>query len=370
MVSTESTWRLGRRPALDGLRGVAVLLVVVSHLSEPNSWVRQFGMVGVTVFFTLSGFLITSILLEQHATTGRMDFPRFYRARFMRLAPAMLVCVAIVTALGGLLGPGYATPRLALGAVTCTSNWSLAFGAAGNQALVHTWSLSVEEQFYLLWPVTLLLLGRFGRRWLIAAMLAGIAASVASPFLLAAPDGARVYFGSDTHANSLLIGCLLAVLMHRGRERASRPALAAVALGLSVLASAAPLGVVVLLGPPLVGLGTAAVIFWTAQDIGARWLTHPALTYLGVRSYGLYLWHWPLIVLSVQLVGVEHWRVASVIALPFAALATACSWRFVEAPESKLRGWVDGWLPRGRRHPNRSSSQALPARQLEPDPAT
>src|SRR6478735_1732608 len=254
-VTADRTWRLGHRPELDGLRGVAIALVVLSHLSRPLSHLRFLGLAGVVVFFVLSGFLITSLLLEERERSGSLDLLGFYRRRALRLAPALVACVVVVgvagAALGSRLGPTYAPTALVLGALTWTANWVVAGGEYAGTALTHTWSLSIEEQFYLVWPPLLLvLLLRRWQRWLVPALVAGACASAAMRFVLI-PEGVdRINNGSDTRADALLIGCLVAVLVHRRDPRPSRPVVALLLLATIVGSSLwFPVAAVVLLLP-------------------------------------------------------------------------------------------------------------------------
>src|SRR5580693_873160 len=337
--------RPGQRymPGLDGLRAVAVLAVIAYH--EQFSWAIG-GLLGVGVFFTLSGYLITSLLLAQWAADSRLHLRDFWLARARRLLPALFVMLAVVTAwvtiadrsrLASLRGSVVA-------AVTYSSNWYAIvqqqsyfarFAPAG--PLDHLWSLAVEEQFYLVWPA-LLLLGLFflrGRRtstvaWLALPTLAMAAASVA---LMAAlyqpgPDPTRVYEGTDTRAAGLLIGAALALAV---LDVAGFAGLAGIGLliwrtgqyspflyrgGLVVL-SVATLGVVAAVACPGTVLG--AVLGWAPL----RWI--------GARSYGIYLWHYPVIVLTTPLNAGESlpraaWQIAASVAI------AALSWRFIEEP--------------------------------------
>ena len=211
----------GRIEALDGLRGLAVTAVIVNHL-RPNA--LPGGWLGVDVFFVLSGFLITSLLLAEHRATGRVDLRHFYSRRARRLLPALfllLVVLAIVARIApdaagfqGLRGDG-------LSALGYVANWHFVlagtsyFGAFAPSPLRHLWSLSVEEQFYLLWPLALVVvLRRHGAR-AVGIVAFGLALASAVAMALAYGNGAhisRAYFGTDTHAHGVLLGCVLAAL--------------------------------------------------------------------------------------------------------------------------------------------------------------
>ncbi|NUR08334.1 MAG: acyltransferase [Nocardioidaceae bacterium] len=330
-----TTWRLGHRPELDAVRGIAIALVVLSHLTPEGSAGRIPGLVGVIVFFTLSGFLITSLLLEQHEQHGRVDLRRFYRARAYRLAPAMLSMVAFVVATNLLWEP-IAPTSLVVGTLTWTSNWVIATGGHSGTALTHTWSLAIEEQFYLLWPLVIIVVAR-RRRLLLAATVTGVCVPVLLRFLLAASGTDRIMNGTDTRADSLLVGCLLAVLVHGRPEGRSEPVAAAGCL-VAVLASCL-MGVIpiVVLAPLLVAVATAGAIHWSARGDGVRWLRARPLTLLGKRSYGLYLWHWPIIVVVDRLLHRDGGLLVAVVVLPLAALVTEASWQFVEQPFLRRR---------------------------------
>ena len=341
-MTADRTWRLGHRPELDGLRGVAIALVVLSHLSRPLSHLRFLGLAGVVVFFVLSGFLITSLLLEERERSGSLDLLGFYRRRALRLAPALVACVVVVgvagAALGSRLGPTYAPPALVLGALTWTSNWVVAGGEHAGTALTHTWSLSIEEQFYLVWPPLLLVLLRRRQRWLVPGLVAGACASAAMRFVLI-PEGVdRINNGSDTRADALLVGCLVAVLVHRRAPRPARPVVALLLL-VAIVASSLwfPVAAVVLLLPLTTAAATAVVVTSVVGDGGVRWLRGRALTLLGRRSYGWYLWHWPVVVAANRLLDDPGWPLLALVVLPVCAVLVTLSWRYVEQPFLRLR---------------------------------
>jgi peptidoglycan/LPS O-acetylase OafA/YrhL len=306
---------------------VAVALVVVSHLSPLGSVWRLLGSSGVTVFFTLSGFLITSLLLEEYGQSGHLDLARFYLRRMRRLAPALVVMVVVVTAVLAALGHW---DWMTVGALTYTANWMLAFGHGDGSPLGHTWSLAIEEQFYLVWPILLLLALRRGRSLLRRMLYLLCGVSFLVPLLLGPGDIARVYYGSDARAFAIVAGCLLAVLMSGRGEGRSRPVLAAVVVGAVVVVGRLPFGNFErLLAPQLVALLAAVALFASAQGIGVRWLELSWLRWLGLRSYGLYLWHFPLF---VGLAHVASPVTVALVGLPAALMAAEVSWRYVEQP--------------------------------------
>lgn len=314
---------LPRLRALDGLRGVAVAAVVVYHLS-PSA--LPGGFLGVDVFFVLSGFLITSIVVDEVATTGRLDLRAFYLRRARRLAPALLLLIAGVSLYGATWATAGELDRLrehSLWALGYLANWKLIFDGttytdivAGASPLRHTWSLAIEEQFYVVFPAVVLALVALGRhvgrphalrRRLFGIASVGTAASALTMVSLWG-DGSnpsRGYFGTDARAQSLLVGVALgAVLVGRPpvTGRAARLATCAGAAGAAVLAVAMTVadesawwlqhG-----GFLLVALAAGGVISalqcapWLRRPLSAR-----PLVGLGLISYGVYLWHWAVIV--------------------------------------------------------------------------
>ena len=351
-------------PGLDGLRALAVLAVIAYH--EQFAWAPG-GLLGVGVFFTLSGFLITSILISQWAKLGQIKLGDFWLHRARRLLPALFVMLAVVTAwvtvadrarLGGL--------RTAVGAAAAYfSNWYL---IARNQSyfarfappapLDHLWSLAVEEQFYLLWPL-LLLAGLIALRklhavaaWLIVPTALLTAASAYLMFTLYQPgvDPTRVYEGTDTRAFGLLIGAMLALAWPRAAERGTDGATRAsrrwarALLDAAGLAGLAGIGLMIWRvgqyspfayrgGLVLLSVATAAVVAATAYpaSIVGRALGWRPLRWIGVRSYGIYLWHFPVIVMTSQ-PNVKPGLLLAGLQIAACVLLAALSWQLVEEP--------------------------------------
>ena len=337
-VQLRPRWRLGRRPALDGLRGVAILLVLACHMLDAFFAYGRFhtlGSAGVVVFFTLSGFLITSLLLEA-PQTGLRPLGRFYRNRVLRLYPAMVVAVLVIG--GGqvilnLAGWGATVPVLLYYA-----NWST-IAQAPPTLLLPMWSLSIEEQFYLVWPLVFLLVRRWRNGPLLAAF-AGIALSLIARFTLIAGGATtgRIYFGSDTQASTLLLGCLLAVLAHRGLRPlrvAWRIPLGVCGLTFLSLVTRDSVGDYWV---PLLVPVVSSVIIWAACTERSL-LDNVVLQNIGRRAYGLYLWQCAII-----------WPMAAYVGRgPFWALVTLglvlvvgqLSYRFVEMPFLRLKARSD-----------------------------
>ncbi|HEX6514802.1 MAG TPA: acyltransferase [Nocardioidaceae bacterium] len=332
MQATGERWRLGHRPALDGLRGVAILLVLASHARIPHLYGA--GSAGVSVFFALSGFLITTLLLEEHARTGRVDLRRFYGRRARRLFPALAVSVAVTTVVGPLLGAGLFSWSAVAAVVLYVGNWVQAFGGYLGW-FAGTWSLAVEEQFYLLWPLALLLSVKRGPRAVLVVAGTGVVASLGvRVVLLGDSDLGRIYFGSDTSAAGLLVGCAVAALMHMSRPGRPLPWLATTAC---VLAGALGLaqGNAVAWGLiPAVVPFLAVLAIWSVArgDEPASWLSASWLVWVGRRSYGLYLWN---CLVNVYLTFEQPhmaWPLHAAVLVGVSLPLTVLSWRYVESP--------------------------------------
>lgn len=353
-----------RFAGLDGLRALAVILVIVYHL-VPGTLVG--GYLGVDIFFVISGFLITSLLLRERENTGRIHLGSFWKRRARRLLPALatvvLVCSSAALLVGGdvLVGLG----QQVLGASTFSYNW-LAIGAGSSyfdettpELFRNLWSLAVEEQFYLVWPLVILVLtlpfARRARAWIIGAIAATSAVWMIVLFSIGTgstgADSTRVYYGTDTHSFGLAIGALLALLPRFRLDAArfwSRQARAGLALAgtvaffaLIAIAAFMPTDspVVYRGGLLVVALLTAVVISAsTAPDATlGKVLDAAPFRWVGARSYGLYLWHWPVFVLASAalpaMVSAESDRwITAGIALAITVLAAWFSYRFIETP--------------------------------------
>ena len=355
--------RLGHRPALDGLRGLAVLAVVGHHVGAlllPPRWGPELlpaGFLGVDVFFVLSGFLITTLLLERRAEPGRVR--RFYLRRALRLLPAVTALLGIATVVA--IAAGESLTRVAntiLVVATYTTNWASLEGVSVLPELNHLWSLAVEEQFYVLWPA--LLWGLLAMRVRPGALLTialGLALASATwrALLWERGEGARIYFRSDTRADALLLGAAVALVPLARLEALPRRArLAAAVAGLLVLA-VAMLGLelqspsLYLGGFTVVAAASAALIVLALRpDTSlARALAAPPLVAVGLGSYALYLWHFPIFLLARDHLGAVPWPVRAALAVSAAALATWASRRYVELPALALKERLTGW-PRAR----------------------
>jgi peptidoglycan/LPS O-acetylase OafA/YrhL len=350
VTAAATGWRPTYLPQLDGLRAGAVLLVVAYHASATGHEPRLRGaFIGVDVFFVLSGFLITSLLLQEQRNRGRIALGAFYRRRFWRLYPA-LVLVCLVSVAWYELAPdswhsnppqGHRTKEGALYALTYVASEAV---AASQQMgyLGHTWSLSVEEHFYVVWPLLFLFLLRRGGRSLVrnTAVLTGFA--ITWPFVMAALGGGanRLYSAPDTRAGQLLIGCLLGTLLATGtgaawvdRIAGRGAAIAALLLlGVCVLTLQRQDTIYLTLGQAVIGLASAVLIAHLVlrrSPITRLLSWRPAVT-VGTWSYGIYLWHVPALYVPYPLVGrglVSH-ALGAVLAIGLAAL----SFRYFERP--------------------------------------
>lgn len=316
---------MGYLPGLDGLRAIAIIGVLLYHSGV--DWVPG-GFLGVDVFFVLSGFLITSLILEEYDRSGRVDFRRFYLGRARRLLPAVFLML-IVVGIAVLVFYRDALSAFredALATVLYLNNWwyivvdQSYFESMGRPPLLkHLWSLSVEEQFYLIWPAIALVLMRRGGRPLVRriAVLAALASTAWMAFIAIRggypidADPSRAYFGTDSHSMGLLVGAALATVWRPGRlsTSISRSARTFVT-GTGITMVGVLVAFYTLVGeftPWLYRGGFLALAVFTAVLIAAA--THPAsplgpalgigvLRYVGRRSYGIYLWHWPIFMVT------------------------------------------------------------------------
>ncbi len=324
----------GRVPALDGLRAVAIAAVILFHYK--NSLFPG-GFVGVDLFFVISGYVVTRSLRDEFASTGGIAIGPFYVRRARRILPALLVAVAGTLILKWLTDElTRADAQAALAVVASAFNWFLAWQHLYDGAFVHIWSLSLEEQFYLLWPLAFLILLRARRGFLARALLAAlIAASVLwSSYLV--QEGAswhRVYFGSDSRAHGILAGCLLAVTGSGSMPKAlvrlwPIPAIAFMVMALNLDNHAGYMG---LWGFAL-ATATSLWLVAAAREAGEGplrdALSSPPAQWLGLRSYSLFLWHFP-VAQALHALGVPAWPL---VALAASLLIADLSYRFVELP--------------------------------------
>ena len=360
-------------PGLDGLRAVAVLAVIAYHLNL--GWAPG-GLLGVGIFFTLSGYLITDLLMAHHAATGHLGLARFWQRRARRLLPALFVLLAVVAGWVALAQRGQlpALRGATVAALGYVSNWWLTAQSASYFArfgppstLGHLWSLAVEEQFYLIWP-WLLLIGLLLTRamsdesrrvWFVRGSLALAAISSILMAVLYHPgyDPTRVYDGTDTRAFALLIGAALAFarpsrLMpaQPGRPRQLLDAVGGaglIVIGVLIWRTGQYSAFMYRGGMVLLSLATAAVVLAVVSPAGhiGRLLGWRPLRWVGVRSYGIYLWHYPVIVLTTPASGQQTLLRGSLQVAATVAIA-ALSWRFIEEPIR--HGAIGRWIAQVR----------------------
>ena len=320
--------RLRYVPALDGLRAVAIALVMAGHAGGLKA-----GGLGVDLFFALSGFLITSLLVSEWDARRSVDCRAFYRRRARRLLPALGVMLLTV----GLLGVAVGRPSVIMQAlIGCSYVTNFIQAVKPSSTLfVHLWSLAEEEQFYLLWPLVLvLLLRRKVRPQSIVLLLIGAAGVSAVERALLAIDGAslnRLWFAPDTHADAIILGSAAGIAWTFGLFRVPRFAGAAAMVALVAISSLFSLDDRALFVAPLAIFAAASAVVVTAvvedtESLLSRLLSQRPLRWLGKISYGVYLWHVPLFLLAGPIVG-------SGLTMVFAAT----SYRYVEQPILRRR---------------------------------
>lgn len=357
-------------PGLDGLRAIAVLLVIVYHFWPT---VLPGGMIGVDIFFVISGFLITSLLLREGALNGRIALGSFWVRRARRLLPAIALMILVLGPVSLIVGGDIQVNlgRQLLGAATFSSNWISIF--AGNDYFAQTspelftnfWSLAVEEQFYVLWPLLIVASGLLlGRRWrhFSAIMVLGILASlgVAAFLLMNGTPISRIYYGTDTHLYGLLLGALLAFarpwslyppMGKKALYRVAQPfgliAFTRVMVSWLSLFALIPYAILVpesapgaipwgLFGASLLALGVIQGMLPDmlagASEALRRLLNFAPLRWVGERSYGLYLWHWPLAVVIHYVLGADRSPLVNVGVLVATFAIAEMSYRWIETP--------------------------------------
>ena len=337
----EADWSdLKYTPALDGLRALAVLLVVCYHAR--GDWFPG-GFIGVDVFFVLSGFLISRLLISEHRRSGRVAFGNFYMRRALRLLPALVV-VCIVVGSVCLLLPVRNREETLFGVLTSILYVSSPFAAAGRNLgdMLPTWSLSVEEYFYFIWPVLLVLLLRARRPLVgVAALCAGAVLYRWTVPTLLGWDDARISYALDTRLEQLFIGALLAIALPLFISLARRGVAVAAAIILALFVIA-PISLTH--QPYMHGVSTgvailSALLVAFAMRPESTWLHRtlqiPPLVWVGKRSYGIYLWHVPLI----SIIALTGWSssLQLVVKLALIFLIPALSFKFLETPFLNLK---------------------------------
>jgi peptidoglycan/LPS O-acetylase OafA/YrhL len=373
-------------PAIDGLRALAVIAVMFYHLGF--SWIPG-GFLGVDLFFVISGYVITRMLLDSIAQSGGLDLRGFYLARLRRLLPALLFMITTTVIAVGIWAPD-TIKRLLIDtpfALTGTINWWLVaneqdyFESIGRPPLLqHTWSLAVEAQFYLIWPLILyFILKKFGKKHIpVAALSIAAASGIALLLVSVSIDAANaskvshVYFGTDTHSIGLFLGAALAVswIPQNFRVEISRK-------GQNFIDGIGVFGFIGILATfffidasnpamykiafPLAGIFGAAIIASIVHPASrfAPVLQNKVLLWIGERSYAIYLWHWVIFQVTrptVDLAG-QAWALYSLRILIVFALADI-SLRYVELPVRRgvIQYWLKGRKYRTKKERNRQAS--------------
>ncbi|WP_411283223.1 acyltransferase family protein [Lapillicoccus sp.] len=360
-----ATSAMSHLDGLDGLRALAIIAVVAYHLDP--AWLPG-GFLGVDVFFVVSGFLITSLLQREASTRGTIDLTRFWVRRARRLLPALAVCVTVSILVARLVHRDLLVhlPRQVAGALTFSTNWveigagSSYFDQTSPQLFMNFWSLAVEEQFYALWPLAVagLVASAVALRVRLGLTLAAAAVSTAlmAAWFVPGRDATRVYYGTDTHLMGLMLGAALAFAWASPRrawlgtdawQRWRRPAIAGSLAILAVLAMTLTEETPLTFrgGIALASVATAVLVagLLPVGEETSRWrrlMGAPVLGWVGRRSYGIYLWHWPVIVIvgeDIRTAPGTPGHLASRLWCVLVTLALAdLSYRFVEAP---VRAW-------------------------------
>jgi peptidoglycan/LPS O-acetylase OafA/YrhL len=347
-------------PALDGLRAFAVIAVIAHHIFPE---ILSGGFIGVDVFFVLSGFLITRLFIIERESTGTIDLPKFFIRRALRLMPAfwLMVSVFLIVALITHDRSRFERDLIdALFAVTYTTNFALGILTPAAHGLFdNAWSLAVEEQFYIWWGIGAFVLLRFTSRHVAALVLGASAVFIYAWRLHLLSNGAalmRIYVGFDTRADELLIGCLGAALLPTSLAATSSWIRYGGLAALTGLIAIAFYGRAYYLGPDaeqmnfaivmtVVTFLTIIVIFdlmTNADGLISQVLSSRQLVYIGSISYGMYLWHWPLLVMAKES-GFDGPLKKAFIVICVTFTAAALSYHYVERP---IRGLKRRFAPR------------------------
>lgn len=348
-LTSYGSFELGYRPALDGVRGLAILLVLTVHTNHLLGWsLLKGGSIGVDIFFVLSGFLITCLLLEEWAGTGTVNLRHFYLRRCLRLVPALILLLIILLLFSDVLfSPQEAAQTrqtVPIALLYLTDFFASLSPERVLGALRHTWSLAMEEHFYLLWPPLLLVLLKTGasKRVLFAltvSLALGICFHRAMLFQFGLSP-ARTYYGFDTRADSLLIGCAAAMAVSwgllRGMSRLNALAVALIVAMAIATDFASPImheG-----GFTILAATTALIIInlvLTEKGILHTVLESRLLVWVGRISYGLYLWHYPMFKWLKYLNA--PWPVKLVLAVLATFAITSLSFYLMERPVLRLK---------------------------------
>lgn len=347
-------------PALDGLRGVAVIAVIIFHATGGGlgkSFLNG-GFIGVDIFFVLSGFLITSLLIDEHYCHKKIDLKKFYIRRVLRLLPALLLLLIVINSTSWLIWNPQKTKDIFIDSLISLfyiANWTRAFEMGRPEILGHTWSLSIEEQYYIIWPLFLIFFLKYckNRNSLTMITILGLLASWFLRVYLfehgASPM--RLYNGLDTRADCLLTGCALASLMSSSTPRAFLSAPSFLQNNFRYIAISAALFLLVLAhkivwwSPANYYWIFSAVEFCAALIVLDLFISPGSLlkgffeqrilVWIGRLSYGLYLWHYPI----YETMRLKNCSTLSIVTIGtiLSIMAASASYYFIERPILKLK---------------------------------
>jgi peptidoglycan/LPS O-acetylase OafA/YrhL len=350
-------FRLEYNPALDGLRAIAILSVMAFHLELQGT---EAGFLGVDMFFVLSGFLITSLLIAESQKYGKVRFGRFYVRRLLRLVPALYLLLA-VTGFVVVLVPHSDLIATGIG----MSNLAVAYHlvpSMNERPLVHTWSVATEWQYYLLWPPVLVLLLRreVSRRNIILGLIAvALACGIWRGFVWHATGSIeRAHYALDVRVDGLLLGSALGLFLAdaeqprrlRGQRKLRLATYAALAIMLALLLSRWQFDFFMYGAQTIFIVAVAVVLLGVVVDpppLLQRVLAFPPLVWIGMISYGLYLWHLPILQYLYGMLGYEPHTVDTILTmLGLAFSAALLSYFLVETPALRLKSRLGGAWPR------------------------
>lgn len=359
-IFRNTSFHLGYVPSLDGVRAIAILSVMLAHANVP--YCQAGGGVGVDIFFVLSGFLITSILAQEWRDFGTINLKRFYTRRILRLFPALVFLLLVYLGYSFYKGPISNSKSFLIDTsivLFYAANWVRAFNLKGLGLLDHTWSLSIEEQFYLVWPLSLIFLLKFVKsRFVVIGVT--LLATIGSYLLRTAmhANGAsiyRLYNGLDTRADSLLMGCAMAILLYSGLLPLHNVRFMRFIRESSLLALIGLFALVVLFPSYaskyrflwshvyfLMSVCSAFLVFgliFAPVPLMKKCFVNSFFIRTGKISYGLYLWHYPIF-LTMQ-----SYKLSWPVVVIFGALLTYAiaelSYRVIEQPFLRLKNLLD-----------------------------
>jgi peptidoglycan/LPS O-acetylase OafA/YrhL len=336
---------MSRRPALDGLRAFAVLAVMAFHTSPA----AHGGFLGVDVFFVISGYLITMLLLREFSRTGGIDFRQFYLRRGLRLLPPLLFMLVITLpfALTWMHdGMGINVPAALLSVIFYVANWANVWQDQATGIWTHTWSLSIEEQFYLIWPAVLFFVVARLRKSPAAGLGVAIVAMVIARVITWHTDpGNWMYYATTSHSDGLLLGALMAVLLQNRESLLPTPSASEAVAWIGALGLAGLFATSYIDGGstfewrlPAAAVFSVMIVHHLATQVDGpmvRVLSLRPFVAIGMVSYGLYLYHFPVFMI-VQSRGYSH-LVQHTLEITVSVGLTVFSWFLVEKPALRLK---------------------------------